>query len=138
MNGSATPASGTLNGPATSAGPVPANPPTALDRDRASRWATWFRAIGDPTRILILHLLATEGRPLTVGEITDALDVGQSTISHHLAKLADVGFVLVEHIANSSRWRVNTPCLAAFPTAAEMIMGKIPTDFTQALETCDE
>jgi DNA-binding transcriptional ArsR family regulator len=105
-----------------------------LDRSRASEWAGWFRAIGDPTRVLILHLLSTEDRAMTVGEITDALDVGQSTISHHLAKLADVGFVLVEYVANSSLWRVNTACLAAFPSAAEMIMGRIPTEFTDALE----
>ena len=71
---------------------------------------------------------------MTVGEVTDALDVGQSTISHHLAKLADVGFVLVDRVATSSRWRVNTACIAAFPSAVEVVMGKIPTDFTQALE----
>lgn len=78
-------------------------PTPLLDRDRAAEWAGWFRALGDPTRVLILHLLSSEGRPMTVGEITDALDVGQSTISHHLAKLADVGFVLVDRVATSSR-----------------------------------
>ncbi len=101
---------------------------------QAAEWAGWFRAIGDPTRVLILHLLSSEGRPLSVSEITDALDVGQSTISHHLAKLADVGFVTVERVANSSLWRVNTACLAAFPSAAEMVMGRIPTEFTTAME----
>lgn len=110
-------------------------PIQGLDRARASEWAGWFRAIGDPTRVLILHLLSTEGHAMTVGEITQALDVGQSTVSHHLAKLADVGFVHVEHVANTSRWRVNAACLAAFPSAAEMVMGRIPTEFTRALET---
>lgn len=71
---------------------------------------------------------------MTVGEITDALDVGQSTISHHLAKLAAVGFVMVDRVGTSSRWQVNTSCLAAFPSAAEMVMGRIPADFTRALE----
>ena len=71
---------------------------------------------------------------MTVGEITDALDVGQSTVSHHLAKLADVGFVLVDRVATSSRWQVNTACLAAFPSAAEMVMGQIPTEFVRAME----
>jgi len=113
-------------------------PDQRLSRSRATEWAGWFRAIGDPTRVLILHLLSNEGRPMTVGEITDALDVGQSTISHHLAKLADIGFVLVDHVATSSLWQVNTACIAAFPSAAEMIMGKIPTEFTQALENTNE
>lgn len=104
----------------------------SLDRSKATEWATWFQALGDPTRVLILHLLSTENRPMTVGEITDALDVGQSTISHHLAKLADVRFVLVEHVGTSSLWRVNTACLAAFPSAAEMVMGSVPIEFTEA------
>jgi len=105
-----------------------------INRTQAGEWATWFRALGDPTRVLILHLLSTADRPMTVGEITSALDVGQSTISHHLAKLADVRFVFVENVATSSFWRVNSACLAAFPSAVEMVMGKVPDDFTQALE----
>ena len=112
--------------------------PTELERDRATEWAAWFRALGDPTRVLILHLLSSADRPMSVGEITDALDVGQSTISHHLAKLAEVGFVLVDRVATSSRWQVNTACIAAFPSAAQMVMGHIPNEFTQALEKPNE
>lgn len=110
--------------------------PVSLDREQAVEWASWFQALGDPTRVLILHLLSSADEPLSVGEITAALDVGQSTISHHLAKLADVRFVLVESVGTSSFWRTNDACFAAFPSAAEMIMGKVPTDFTRALE-CD-
>ena len=97
-----------------------------LERDLAEEWASWFKALSDPTRVLILHLLSSVGRPMTVGEITDALDVGQSTISHHLAKLATVGFVYVDHIGTTSEWRVNHACLQAFPTAAEVVMGRAP------------
>jgi DNA-binding transcriptional ArsR family regulator len=60
-----------------------------ISREEATTWAGWFKALGDPTRILILHLLVTAGRPLNVGEIVDALDVGQSTISHHLQILGE-------------------------------------------------
>lgn len=106
-----------------------------VDRPLAEEWATWFQAIGDPTRILILHLLSTERRAMTTGEITDRLDVGQSTVSHHLAKLADVRFLLVERVGTASLWRVNEACMAAFPSAADVIIGNVPGDFTQALET---
>ncbi|MCP5029211.1 MAG: winged helix-turn-helix transcriptional regulator [Actinomycetia bacterium] len=113
------------------------NPPPTdrLDRTHAAEWASWFRALGEPTRVLILHLLSGANGPMTVGEITEALDVGQSTVSHHLAKLAEVRFVLVEHVATSSYWSINRACLAAFPSAAEMVMGKVPTEFTQAMES---
>ena len=106
----------------------------SLDRDWASEWADWFRGLGDPTRVMILHLLSVEERAMTVGEITDRLNVGQSTVSHHLAKLADVGFVLVERAGTTSWWRVNGECIGCFPTAAEMVMGRTPRTFRQALE----
>jgi DNA-binding transcriptional ArsR family regulator len=99
-----------------------------VDRDDAVTWATWFRALGDPTRILILNLLATAGRPMTVAEIVDAVDVGQSTVSHHLKILGDVSFVLVEREGTSSWWRINEQCLGCFPTAAELVMGRAPTE----------
>lgn len=105
-----------------------------LDRRRAIEWARWFNALGDPTRVLILHALSSADRPMTVGEITESLDVGQSTISHHLAKLAEVRFVVVEHVGTSSLWQVNQPCIAAFPSAAEMVIGRIPLEFTEAIE----
>ena len=97
-----------------------------ISRDDATTWAGWFKALGDPTRILILHLLATESRPMNVGEIVDALDVGQSTISHHLQILGETCFVHVERVGNSSWWRINERCLDCFPSAAELIMGRLP------------
>src|SRR5215204_4081186 len=97
-----------------------------VSRDDATTWAGWFKALADPTRILILHLLATEARPMNVGEIVDALDVGQSTVSHHLQILGETCFVLVERVGTSSWWQINERCLDCFPSAAELIMGRLP------------
>ena len=97
-----------------------------IDRASAEVWASWFRALGDATRVLILHQLATSDRPMTVGEIVDAVDVGQSTVSHHLKLLAEVGFVHAERRANTSLYQVNERCLAVFPSAAEVVMGQLP------------
>ena len=94
----------------------------------ALTWASWFRALGDPTRVLILNLLATEAQPITVNEIVEAVDVGQSTVSHHLKTLGDVRFLLVDRQGTSSWWGINDRCLACFPTAAELIMGRLPAD----------
>jgi DNA-binding transcriptional ArsR family regulator len=97
-----------------------------VDRTEAETWASWFRALGDPSRILILNLLATADRPLSLGEIVDRLDLAQSTVSHHLKILAGVGFVVVDREATSSWWRVNDRCLSCFPSAAEVVMGRVP------------
>lgn len=96
-----------------------------LDRDTAELYASWFRCLADPTRIQILNLLASERRPMTVGEITARVDVGQSTTSAHLRKLAETCFVLVDHNGTSSWFRVNERCIDCFPSATEVVMGKV-------------
>jgi DNA-binding transcriptional ArsR family regulator len=98
----------------------------AVDRNSAEVWASWFRCLGDATRVLVLNRLAVAGRPMSVGEIVDAVDVGQPTVSHHLKILSEVGFVLVEQRANVRLYRVNEHCLALFPSAAEVVMGQLP------------
>ena len=97
-----------------------------VDRTSAEVWASWFRALGDASRVLILHGLATARRPMSVGEIVAAVDVGQSTVSHHLKLLTETGFVHVERRGNTSLYRVNERCLEVFPSAAEVVMGRLP------------
>ena len=97
-----------------------------VDRVSAEVWASWFRALGDASRVLILNQLAVARRPMTVGELVAAVDVGQSTVSHHLKLLAETGFVLVERRGNASLYRVNERCLEVFPSAAEVVMGQLP------------
>ena len=99
-----------------------------VSREDATEWASWFRSLGDPTRVLILNLLASEGRPMSVGEIVERLDVSQSTVSHHLKILGDVRFILVDRVGTTSWWRINEACLDCFPTAAELVMGRLPAD----------
>jgi DNA-binding transcriptional ArsR family regulator len=97
-----------------------------VDRPSAEVWASWFRALGDASRVLILNRLAVTRHPMTVGEVVAAVDVGQSTVSHHLKLLADTGFVLVERRGTASLYRVNERCLECFPSAAELVMGQLP------------
>ncbi|MFC5662581.1 ArsR/SmtB family transcription factor [Kitasatospora misakiensis] len=99
----------------------------ALDADAARLYASWFRALADPTRVQLLHLLAAEARPMSVGEIVERSPVGQSTVSHHLKVLAEVGFVLPEKQGTSTRYRVNRTCLTVFPDAVRTILGEPPT-----------
>ncbi len=52
-----------------------------------------FRALADPTRIQMLHMLRAAAEPICVCDFTAAFDLGQPTVSHHLGKLKAVGFV---------------------------------------------
>ena len=95
-----------------------------LDRATAAEYATWFRALADPTRIQVVSLLARRGTPMKVGEIVAAVDVGQSTVSAHLKILADVRFLLADRRGTASYYRINDACVDCFPTAADIVMGK--------------
>jgi DNA-binding transcriptional ArsR family regulator len=97
-----------------------------IDRNSAEVWASWFRCLGDPSRVLLLNCLATSSSPMTVGQLVNEVDIGQSTVSHHLKVLAETGFVLSERRANATLFRVNERCLERFPSAAELIMGVLP------------
>ena len=99
-----------------------------LQREQAELYASWFRCLADPTRIQNLNLLARERRALSVGEIVAAVDVGQSTVSEHLRRLAETCFVLVEHKGANSLFRINERCVACFPSAAELVMGEARAD----------
>lgn len=51
----------------------------------------FFKAMADANRLRILGLLAQEN--LTVEQLSEMLNLRPSTVSHHLAKLAEVGLV---------------------------------------------
>ncbi len=95
-----------------------------LDRATATQYATWFKALADPTRIQIVSLLARRGTPMNVGQITAAVTVGQSTVSAHLKVLADVRFVLSEQRGTAAYYRINDACVDCFPTAADIVVGR--------------
>lgn len=95
-----------------------------LDRTSAERYASWFRALADPTRVQLVTLLAKQRRPMTVGEIVSASGVGQSTVSHHLKALAEVRFVLSERRGTARWYQVNQACVDCFPSAADIVMGR--------------
>lgn len=97
-----------------------------LARETAELYAEWFRTLADPTRVQLLAWLAQQPQPVSVGRLTAVLPVGQSTVSHHLAALAEVGFVHLQRHGNSSRYAVNPRCLDCFPSAADVVMGRRP------------
>jgi DNA-binding transcriptional ArsR family regulator len=95
-----------------------------LDRTTAAEYASWFRALADATRVQIVSLLARRGEPMTVGAITAAVEVGQSTVSEHLKVLAGVRFVLAERQGTATYYRINDACVECFPSAADIVVGR--------------
>ncbi len=74
----------------------------------AATYADWFACLADPTRVRLLHAVATSPKGITVGSLTEILRISQSTCSHHVRKLAEVGFVLARRRAPPP-WSRSTP-----------------------------
>ena len=64
-----------------------------LSDEEAEATATLFRALADPARVRIMNLLATSAESCCVCELTEPLELGQPTVSHHLKKLTDAGLL---------------------------------------------
>ena len=95
-----------------------------LDRATAATYASWFRALADPSRVQIVEYLARQARPLSVGELVAAVGLAQSTVSQHLKILTEVRFVLVEPAGTARLYRINDACIQCFPSAADVVMGR--------------
>ncbi|MBC7303359.1 MAG: metalloregulator ArsR/SmtB family transcription factor [Nocardia sp.] len=106
----------------------------ALAADDATTYAEWFACLADPTRIQLLHLVATRPAGITVRELTAALEITQPTVSHHVRKLAEVGFVTTHKSGTSTVVAINPTCCTGLPHAADAVMGVLaprpccPTD----------
>ncbi|MEV4603752.1 GNAT family N-acetyltransferase [Amycolatopsis sp. NPDC049253] len=114
----------------------------------ATTYAEWFACLAEPVRVRLLHAIATTPRGLTVGALTEILGTSQSTTSHHVRKLADVGFVHLEKVGTATVVTVNEACCSGLPHAADAVMGllgprpccpdDVPADVTvRALEPGD-
>ncbi|WP_127791863.1 helix-turn-helix transcriptional regulator [Agromyces sp. LHK192] len=67
---------------------------TPITLDQAARTASLFKALGDPTRVLLISIVAAaEGQEACVCDLTEPTGLSQPTVSHHLKILTDAGFL---------------------------------------------
>ncbi|MER5358430.1 metalloregulator ArsR/SmtB family transcription factor [Streptomyces sp. NPDC002785] len=65
-----------------------------LDEDQAVELAKVFKALGDPVRLRLLSMIASQaGGEVCVCDLTPAFDLSQPTISHHLKLLRQAGLI---------------------------------------------
>lgn len=66
----------------------------ALSAEDAQRRALVFKALADPNRLRLLSIVkAGESGEACVCDLTEPLDLGQPTVSHHLKILVDAGLL---------------------------------------------
>jgi ArsR family transcriptional regulator len=63
----------------------------------ARRLARMFKALGDPTRVRLLSMIAAQSDgEACVCELTEPVGLSQPTVSHHMKQLVDAGLVTRE------------------------------------------
>jgi ArsR family transcriptional regulator len=86
----------------------------ALDADAAESIARVFRALGDPTRVRLLSLIAAQpDGEACICNLTEPVGLAQPTVSHHMKQLADAGLVTREQRGKWAYYRVARATLDA-------------------------
>jgi ArsR family transcriptional regulator, arsenate/arsenite/antimonite-responsive transcriptional repressor len=85
-----------------------------LSQQQAEHVAPLLKALADPVRLRLMSLIAShEGGEACVCEVTDAFDLSQPTISHHLKVLHETGLLDRDKRGVWVYYRARTEALAA-------------------------
>ena len=88
----------------------PVVPPVPEDPTGRHLLARFYRALGDPTRLLLLAFCA--GAERTGNECVEAAGLSQSRVSAHLACLVSCGLVSVRRYGRFAYYQVTDPRVA--------------------------
>ncbi|MGK0715691.1 ArsR/SmtB family transcription factor [Leucobacter sp. W1153] len=92
-----------------------------LSPGEAERTARVFKALGDPTRLRLISLIATSASgEACVCDLTEPVGLSQGTISHHMKLLAEAGLVTREQRGKWAHYAINWEALHAAAGALRM------------------
>ncbi|MFB2557427.1 ArsR/SmtB family transcription factor [Herbiconiux liangxiaofengii] len=78
-----------------------------LTTEEAERIARTFKALGDPSRVRLLSLIAaSEGGEACICDLTEPVGLSQPTVSHHMKLLVDAGLAVREQRGRWAYYRV--------------------------------
>src|SRR5690606_35086356 len=103
--------------------PAPAHPACGdgrggLDVAEAQRLARTFKALGDPTRVRLLSLIAAQpDREACVCDLVEPVGLSQPTVSHHMKQLVDAGLVTREQRGRWAYYRLVEETLTVLSAA---------------------
>jgi ArsR family transcriptional regulator len=92
----------------------------ALDTTQAEDLARVFKALGDPTRVKLLSLIAaSDGGEACICDLTEPVGLAQPTVSHHMKQLVDAGLATRQQ---RGKWAYFRVVEGALETAARSLM----------------
>ena len=97
---------------------------TASDREfmqqGAARAAALLRVVGNEHRLLVLCLLIERGEA-SVGTLLEQVELSQSVLSQHLARMRDEGLVAFRRDAQTLYYRIADPAVEQLVAALKAI-----------------
>lgn len=85
-----------------------------LEWEEAGRLARMFKALGDPTRVRLLSLIAaTDEGEACICDLTAPVGLSQPTVSHHMKQLVETGLVRREQRGRWAFYALEPATLAA-------------------------
>ncbi|GAB3510945.1 metalloregulator ArsR/SmtB family transcription factor [Pseudoxanthomonas daejeonensis] len=98
--------------------------PTRQDRKfmqhGAEQAAAMLRTLGNEQRLLLLCLLMEHGE-MTVGQMQAQVDLSQSALSQHLARMREDGLVVARREAQSAYYRIDDPRVETLVAALKSV-----------------
>ncbi|KAF1704675.1 ArsR/SmtB family transcription factor [Pseudoxanthomonas kaohsiungensis] len=98
--------------------------PTRQDRKfmqhGAEQAASMLRTLGNEQRLLLLCLLIEHGE-MTVGQMQAEVDLSQSALSQHLARMREDGLVAARREAQSAYYRIDDPRVETLVAALKSV-----------------
>lgn len=86
----------------------------ALDASQAEDVAKVFKALGDPTRVRLLSLIAASPTgEACICDLTAPVGLSQPTVSHHMKQLVDAGLAVREQRGKWAYYRADFAALTA-------------------------
>jgi ArsR family transcriptional regulator, arsenate/arsenite/antimonite-responsive transcriptional repressor len=90
----------------------------ALDVEEARQLARAFKALGDPTRVRLLSLIAAApDQEACICDLIEPVGLSQPTVSHHMKQLVDAGLVSREQRGRLAFYRIEQQTLTTLSGA---------------------
>lgn len=97
---------------------------SSLSHQDAERVARVFKAMGDPTRVMLLSLISGgEAGEACICDLTEPVGLSQATVSHHMKLLVEAGLVTREQRGRWAYFALNEEALDA---AADALRRRVP------------
>lgn len=89
-------------------------------KDMVLEMAEWYKALGDPTRLRLIRLLASHPeKSLCVGALARKLGITQPAVSQHLKVLKHVGLVSPNRDGYRVHYTINAEVLQDYQQKAD-------------------